>query len=86
MFGLCFCCVDDILGCVDDILGCIDDILGCIGVSMPSFDNFDHVACVNSWSLRIHYYGIVGIMFVFKMFVCDISGLIVLFKDAWFNE
>ena len=48
MFGLCFCCVDDILGFVDDILGCIDDILGCIGVSMPSFDNFDHVACVNS--------------------------------------
>ena len=71
MLGLCFYCVDDI--------PC------CIGVNMPRFDNCDHVACLNSWSLRIHYYDIVVIGFVLKMFVCDISGLIVLFKDAWFN-
>ena len=61
-------------------LCCVDEILGCIGVSC------DHDAILNSWSLRIHYYGIVGIMFVFKMIVWDISGLIVLFKAAWFNE
>ena len=28
--------------------------------------------------MRIHYYDIVVIMFVLQMFVCDISGLIVL--------
>ena len=67
-------------------LCCVDDILSCISVSMPSYDNCDHVACLNSWSLRIHYHGIVGIMLVFRMFVYDIIDLIVLFKDAWFNE
>ena len=72
MLGLCLCCVDD--------------ILGCFGVSMPSYDNCDHVVCLNSWLLRIHYYSVVGIRFVFKMIACDISGLIVLYKDAWFNE
>ena len=72
MLGLCFYCVDD--------------ILGCIGVSMPNCDKCDHVACENFWSMKIHYYAIVGIMFVFKMIVCDIGGLIVLCKDAWYNE
>ena len=72
MLSLCLCCVDE--------------ILGCIGVSMSSYDNCDHVAILNSWSLRIHYYGIVGIMLVFRMFVYDIIDLIALFKDAWFNE
>ena len=66
-------------------LCCDDDIFACIGVGMPSYDNCDHVACLNSL-LRIHYYSIVSIMFVFKMLVYDIIGLIVLFKDAWFNE
>ena len=70
MLGLCLCC--------------IDDILTCIGVSMPSYDNCDHVACLNSWSLGIHYYGIVGIMFFLGCLY--IISLIVLFKDAWFNE
>ena len=60
----------------------VDDILGCIGVSMPSYDNCDHVARLSSSSLRIHYYDIVVIGFVLKMFACVISGLIVLFKDA----
>ena len=49
---------------------------------MPSYDNCDHVAFLNSLSLRIHYYSIVGIMFVFKMLVYDKIGLIVLFKDV----
>ena len=26
---------------------CVDDIIGCIGVSMPSCDNCDHVSCLN---------------------------------------
>ena len=72
MLGLCFYCVDD--------------ILGCIGVSMPSYDNCDHVSCLNSWSLRIHYYSVVGIRSIFKMIVCDINGLSVLFKDGSLNK
>ena len=70
MLCLCFCNVD--------YIPC------CIGVNMPRFDNCDHVACLNSWSLRIHYYGIIGIMFFLGCLY--IISLIVLFKNAWFNE
>ena len=41
----------------------------------------DNATCLNSLSLRIHYYDIIDIMFIFMKFACDIISLIVLGED-----